>query len=183
MVAIRFMRKLAVVLALGTFVGGCFQPAGSAQVSDDTAKTRQSPCFSVEEAERFADQVVLLVNLERAEAGLAPVAPHSALQHVADEFACRMVEADFFAHLDPVTHEGPGERALAGHYRFLSVGENLASGPTTAADVMKAWMASQSHRDVILDERWQDVGVAVRLDNDGVVFWVQEFGDPAPGTR
>lgn len=183
MVAIRTMRRLALMLTLSMLVGGCFQPSSSAQIGDDTAKTRQSPCLSIEEAERFADQVVLLVNLERAEAGLAPVAPHPALQRVADDFACRMVEADFFAHRDPLTHEGPGERALAGRYRFLSVGENLASGPTTAAEVIKAWMASPSHRDVILDERWQDVGVAVRLDNDGVVFWVQEFGDPAPGTR
>jgi uncharacterized protein YkwD len=40
-------------------------------------------------------------------------------------------------------------------------------------------MESPSHRDIILDPVWREVGVAVRHGADGAVYWVQEFGDPA----
>ena len=34
-------------------------------------------------------------------------------------------------------------------------------------------------RDIILDERWKELGVAVRLGGEYAIYWVQEFGDPA----
>ena len=44
---------------------------------------------------------------------------------------------------------------------------------------MKAWMESPSHRDIILDPSWREVGIAVRTGGEYAVYWVQEFGDPA----
>ena len=53
-----------------------------------------------------------------------------------------MVAGGFFAHRDPETGAGPGERAVAANYAGYFVGENLAAGHRTAAAVMKVWMES-----------------------------------------
>ncbi len=127
----------------------------------------------------MADQVLQLVNLERAEADLPPVSRNAALEKIADDYACRMIAEDFFGHIDPITGYGPGDRAVVGRYRYYAIGENLAAGQETAAEVMKVWMDSPAHRDNILDEKWSEVGIAVRIGGDYSIYWVQEFGDPA----
>ena len=136
-------------------------------------------CIEPEEADRLSDQVLQLVNLERAGEELPPVVFSSTLQKVASDYACIMIEEGFFGHLDPVTGHGPGERAMAGKYTFYSVGENLAAGQETAADVMRVWMDSPSHREIILDPKWRELGVAVRNGGEHSIYWVMEFGDPA----
>jgi uncharacterized protein YkwD len=61
---------------------------------------------------------------------------------------------------------------------FVTLGENLAGGQTTAASVVADWMDSPGHRDNILDPRWRDMGVGVRTGGHFGVYWVQMFGDP-----
>ena len=60
-----------------------------------------------------------------------------------------------------------------------TVGENLSAGPRTPSEAMKLWMDSPSHRDIILDPTWGEVGIAVRSGGKYSFYWVQEFGDPA----
>ena len=167
---------LVTLLCTAPLLGGCFgDPFAGLAEEDSSARVN---CLTPEDADRLADQTLELVNLERAEIGLTPVAPNAELSKIADEYACRMIEQDFFGHSDPTTGHGPGERAIAGKYRFLAVGENLASGPESPAEVVQLWMESESHRDVILDSRWSDFGMGIRLAADGSIFWVQEFGEP-----
>jgi len=156
---------------LSGFSTGCFMaPPG--------ANDAQAKCIVTEDADVLADRVLQLVNLERVEAGVAPVVKSDALTGLAQDYACRMIEGGFFGHTDPDTGYGPGERAVAGKYLFWNIGENLAAGQTTAADVMRVWMDSPSHRDNILDPRWTEVGIGVRYGGADSIYWVQEFGDP-----
>lgn len=136
-------------------------------------------CLAPDEADRLADQVLELINLERATADLPPAVHNPVLSKIASDYACRMIEEGFFGHEDPLTGHGPSDRAITHKYPFYAVGENLAAGPETPAEVMRAWMDSPSHRDIILDERWTEVGIAVRTGGEFSVYWVQEFGDPA----
>jgi uncharacterized protein YkwD len=58
-------------------------------------------------------------------------------------------------------------------YRSWTVGENLLwqSPDLDAAQAMKLWMASPSHRDNLLSRRWRDVGVAaVRVESGSGPF-------------
>ena len=159
---------------------GCFvPPAADAQDGEASREYATSPCVSPEDAERTADQVLELINLERAKESLQPVAMSETLTKIAADYACHMVDGAFFGHRDPVTGHGPAERAVAGKYRFFAIGENLAAGPDTAAEVMKLWMESESHRAVILDPSWREVGIALRSGGEHGTYWVQEFGDPA----
>ena len=162
------------------FSSGCFSALTPEQLlGDSAAGSEGARCITPQEAERMADQVLLLLNLERAEQNLTPVVVNEKLTAIAEKYACSMVTEKFFGHRDPATGAGPSERAIAGRYLYYAIGENLAAGPETAADVMTAWMDSDAHRTIILDPTWRHVGIAVRAGGEYLTYWVQEFGDPA----
>ena len=156
------------------FSTGCYSTVEGGASAESAGK-----CVEPAEASRLADHVLQLVNLERAERNLPPVVVNDRLQNIAEQYACRMTEGKFFGHRDPESGDGPGERAIAGRYLHYAVGENLAADAESPAAVMKVWMASPSHRDIILDPTWREIGIAVRRDADDATYWVQEFGDPA----
>jgi uncharacterized protein YkwD len=168
------------LLAFAPLCAGCFTTAqseagaGSADGLADAAR-----CIVPDDSDRMVDQVLQLVNLERADAGLDPVIANPALQKIADDFACRMIVDDFFGHTDPGTGQGPGDRATEGKYAFYAIGENLAAGQETPAEAMRVWMQSPAHREIILDEKWSEVGLSVRFGGEFAIYWVQEFGVPA----
>ncbi len=168
------------VICLAGLASGCFstEPPGEATAAP-AQSLEAAKCITPQEAARLTDQVLELVNLERSEHDLKPVLLNGALQKIAEDYACRMVNGAFFGHRDPDTGDGPFERAVAGRYTFYAVGENLSAGPTTPAKVMQLWMQSPSHRDIILDPTWDEVGIAVRGGGEYSLYWVQEFGDPA----
>lgn len=168
-------------------VAGCFPTDAENAAAAETLRTQEeSTCLTPDEAERMADQVLELINLERTslapegnELPLAPVAMNPTLSRIANDYACRMIEENFFGHRDPITGYGPGERAIVGkYYLFHAVGENLAAGQETPAEVMRVWMESPSHADIILDSAWREVGVSVRSGGEHGIYWVLEFGDP-----
>jgi uncharacterized protein YkwD len=174
----RLRSQIQGLLAFGLVAigGGCF----ATDEGDAAAKrTDEAPCLSPEEAERLSDQVLQLVNLERAERDLSPVVVHPTLARMADDYACEMVNGKFFGHRHPVSGAGPADRAIAARYPFYAIGENLAAGSIEPAEVMRLWMESPSHRDIILDPTWKEIGIAVRAGGEHAVYWVQEFGDPA----
>ncbi len=171
--------SVVAMACLSTSVGGCF-PGGAPVDTDGLPTTTETAkCVEPEDEAILADQVLQLINLERTEAGLSPVVLEPKLSKVANAYACKMIENDFFEHLDPLTGRGPADRAIAQKYTFFAIGENLASGATTAAEVMELWMASPAHQAIILDQRWKEVGIGVRVGGKHGIYWIQEFGDPA----
>ena len=169
------------LIAAGCLIGatGCFSPTSLADnTPTDDAGSDSGKCLTAEDAVRLADRVLELVNLERAGEGLAPVLENPTLTKLAEDYACRMIDEGFFDHYDPLTGAGPAERALQQDYVFLAIGENLAAGQQTPAEVMEVWMQSPSHRAIILDPKWEEVGVAVRSGGSYAIYWVQEFGVP-----
>lgn len=121
-----------------------------------------------------------LINRERGKYELAPVSLNPVLCSIAEDFCCAMIEGRFFPqdHINPLTYEGPYDRASAGGYLFLAVGENLAAAQTTPDEAMRDWMWSPRHRDIILGAQWTEVGIGVRTGGEYGVYWVLEFGNP-----
>ena len=174
----RSLRLLAVP-GLLAFASGCNSsnaPNYKGGVGEKAADA--AACVTPEESERLADQVLQLVNLERASAGIGPVTINAQLDDVASAYACRLIEDVFFGHYDPLTGRGPGERAVAGKYLFYNLGENLAAGQETPAEVVGVWMDSPAHREVILGRAWTQAGVAVRFGGEYGIYWVLELADP-----
>jgi uncharacterized protein YkwD len=124
-----------------------------------------------------------LTNEERKDNGDLPALTYNAeLSEAAMNKAKDMFANQYFAHVSPVTGDGPGDIDNAVGYQYFIVGENLAEGDFTSdQDLLTAWMNSPEHRANILNTEYQQLGVAVlRGVYQGQTVWmaVQEFGTP-----
>ena len=73
------------------------------------------------------------------------------------------------------------ERARAAGYDWRAIGENIAEGQLSVAEVMETWMNSPGHRRNILEKGFKELGVGLALGRSGdgyQVEWVQTFGTP-----
>lgn len=124
------------------------------------------------------DKVIELTNAERLNAGVSIVKTNSDLNQAALAKAADMFENNYWAHISPTGTE-PWYFITQTGYKYKHAGENLARDFSNPTDVVKAWMASPTHRQNLLDERYQEIGVAV-LDGtiNGVetTLVVQMFG-------
>ncbi|NEA14911.1 CAP domain-containing protein, partial [Streptomyces halstedii] len=121
-----------------------------------------------------AEQVVALVNAERAKEGCGAVSGNSLLATAASRHSADMADRDYFSHTSPDGTD-PGDRITAAGYRWSTYGENIAKGQTTPAAVMEAWMNSPGHRANILNCAFKELGVGREDSSDGPV-WTQNFG-------
>ena len=120
----------------------------------------------------YAEQVVKLVNEERAKAGLP------ALKMDADITAAANVRAkeikQKFSHARP---DGSSFSSVLKEQgvSFRGSGENIAWGQKSAEQVMNGWMNSDGHRANILNPNFKNIGVGHYQDENGVNYWVQLF--------
>lgn len=117
----------------------------------------------------YADQVVTLVNQERAKAGLSPLASDSALAAMALDKAKDMYHNNYFDHNSP-TYGSPFDMMRSYGISYTYAGENIAKGQRNPQEVMDAWMNSPGHRQNILSPNFTKIGVAYYNGE-----WVQEF--------
>ncbi|MEU4210554.1 sigma-70 family RNA polymerase sigma factor [Streptomyces sp. NPDC026206] len=122
----------------------------------------------------LAQQVVDLVNSERAKAGCSPVTSNSLLDAAAQGHSDDMAARGFFNHTNP-DGKGPGERVTAAGYKWSTYGENIAYGQQSAASVMDSWMNSDGHRKNILNCSFKEIGVGINQAPGGP-RWTQVFG-------
>jgi uncharacterized protein YkwD len=68
----------------------------------------------------------------------------------------------------------------AGYGSYLIVGENIAAGAMTAAEVTQGWLDSPAHCENIMDPRFVEIGIAfaVNTSSSELVYWTQEFAAP-----
>jgi len=126
------------------------------------------------------DHVAVLdaLNAYREEYGLQTLIYSKSLERAAHAVADDIVERNFFDHIDP-DGNAPPQRAMAAGFCHEYVGENLATGFTTAEAVMEGWKASEGHNANLLHPQYAYVGIAVIRTASGGVVWVQEFAyDP-----
>lgn len=135
-----------------------------------TAKPVATPAPAVaDSASSYIQQVVALVNKERAAAGLAPVSALDSLNKVAAAKATDMRTNNYFSHTSP-TYGSPFDMMSAFGITYQALGENIAMGQKTPQEVMTAWMNSPGHKANILSTNFNYIGVG--FDNN---YWVQEF--------
>lgn len=115
------------------------------------------------------DKVIELTNKERLNAGVTTLKVNDQLNQAALAKAVDMFEHDYWAHISPTGTE-PWYFVTQSGYKYQHAGENLARDFSNPTDVVKAWMASTTHRQNLLDDRYQDIGVAVM---DGTINGVE----------
>ncbi|MDH6129906.1 sigma-70 family RNA polymerase sigma factor [Kitasatospora sp. GP82] len=142
----------------------------SASRSSTTARSAPAPTS-------ISQQVIDLVNTERATAGCAPVRDNAKLRAAAQGQSDDMAARNFFDHTNP-DGAGPQARIEAAGYRWSTWGENIARGQSDAAAVMDTWMHSPGHRANILNCAFTELGVGVHQGSGGP-WWTQDFGAPS----
>ncbi len=120
--------------------------------------------------------MISLVNQQRAAAQCPAVRPSPVLTQVAQAHSV-------WQTTHGMSHEGAGgsqvsDRVSAAGYQWSRVGENVAYGYPSAAEVMQAWMASPGHKANILTCDFTQIGVGVAADPRGRLYWTQVFATP-----
>jgi len=133
----------------------------SGHPTDETAVDRNN----------FAEDVLDLVNRERAKEGLKPLRLSYDLGRAAETRAHEIVKK--FSHTRPngkscftvIKNQGRG------------VGENIAAGATSPKQVVSEWMNSPGHRANIMNPDYRELGVAYVYDGYAEYrhYWVQMF--------
>lgn len=122
--------------------------------------------------------IVRLTNVERQRLNLPLLTLDSQLSAAAARKAADMFARNYWAHVSPIGTQ-PWAFITDAGYSYRYAGENLARDFADPQSVVNAWMASPSHRDNLLSNRYQDIGVAVMdgtLDGHDTTLVVQMFG-------
>jgi uncharacterized protein YkwD len=172
-ITIRMMLGRAVAVITGAFVLSALMliTASIAEVGVATAKAgkckwaNRGPRHVTPRHARHA--VVCQINKKRRKHGLNAVDSKYALRKAGKRHSRYMLRHGCFAH------QCPGERDLVGRIHATSylpcncswrVGETLAWGTRgrgTPRAIVKSWMHSPPHRQVLLDRRLRNVGIGL----------------------
>ena len=131
--------------------------------------------------------VICLINQSRSQHNLRPLRGSAPLLSAAQFHSDAMDSQDFFSHEG--SDGSPAARAAAAGYmqgaRDWSIGENLGYGAGSAGSpgaMVRAWMGSPEHRQVILERFWRQVGVGVTEgsplgpDSPGMATYTVDLG-------
>ncbi|GAB4124056.1 MAG: CAP domain-containing protein [Roseiflexaceae bacterium] len=177
-VATQFITLIALLLLSSAALGQAQEGPGT-QVTENYVYLPHitNPELSTEQ------QILALVNAERAAAGCPALTLNSKLTQAAYLHAQDMLQNDFFSHTGS-NGSSVGTRVTAQGYPWRRVAENIAAGYNSPESVMEGWMTSDGHRANILNCNYTQLGVGYIYDaNDGGSvdynhYWVQVFATP-----
>ena len=120
----------------------------------------------------YVQEVVDLVNAERAKEGLSPLTLDTKVQAAAQVRAKECEQS--FSHTRP---DGTSfSTALKEqNVSYRSAGENIAWGQKSPQEVMNGWMNSSGHRANIMNPDYTTIGVGYYQNANGTNYWCQLF--------
>jgi hypothetical protein len=127
-----------------------------------------------------ATQVINETNAERAKADLPPLIHNALLTQAATAKAAHMFKEDYWAHVAP-DGTTPWFFFKQAGYAYAVAGENLARDFGDTETMIKAWMDSPTHKENMINPKYQEIGVAVvngKLQGMETTLVVQLFGKP-----
>jgi len=126
-----------------------------------------------------SNRLLEITNQKRAEQGLAPLIINEKLQEAARQKASAMFSANCWSH--NCSGRTPWWFFKNSGYNYLYAGENLARDFADSESIVSAWMNSPTHRDNILNGKYQEIGFSVVdgvLNGEETTLVVQLFGTP-----
>jgi uncharacterized protein YkwD len=116
-------------------------------------------------------EILRLTNIERQKAGLKLLKYNTTLEEGA-----KIRSIEIITHFSHTRPDGTRFFTVFGpDFLYRNIGENLASGFRSPEQVVAAWMNSESHRANILNEKFEELSVAITRGEDGKYRWVQIF--------
>ncbi len=156
-------RKISAVLCALFMIGA----SGAALMPVHASAAEASAAVS----QNAVDQVVALVNQERAAQGLNPLKAVPALHQAAEIRSQELVTS--FSHTRPDGRSCSTVLNDTG-IAWRTTGENIAYGYSSPEAVMEGWMNSAGHRANILNQNFDSIGIGV-ISQNGVLYWTQIF--------
>ncbi|WP_453997172.1 CAP domain-containing protein [Bacillus nitroreducens] len=121
-------------------------------------KLSKSESMEVEKGNKA--QIYDLTNIYRNRHGLHPLKGDEQLAEVAYLHSKDMQINDFFDHFSP-TNGGLAERLEKGEISYQLAGENIAAKYVDGIAAVEGWLNSQGHRETLLNEEYNYLGVGV----------------------
>lgn len=126
---------------------------------DDASETPTPTPTPTPSTGDLEQQVLVLVNQERAKVGLQPLTFESHLIQAAETHSQNMALQDFVSHTGADGSE-PSDRIRATGFQITGLwGENIFIGGSTPEQAVNWWMNSPDHRASILDSDFTQIGV------------------------
>lgn len=119
----------------------------------------------------YEQEVVTLVNAERAKYGLSALTLDAALCGYARVKSQDMHDQRYFSHTSP-SYGSPFDMMRNFGVSYQYAGENIAMGYSSPAAVVNAWLNSEGHRANILSANYTSIGVGYVADGG---YWTQWF--------
>ncbi|NBT57411.1 CAP domain-containing protein [bacterium] len=149
---------------------GCAFLAAALIVLFSSASYRATPETQIKkEAYPFRKKLLDLHNKERIGWGYKPLEMDERLCNYAQNHAEKMAKEESLEHSRMSDLQKVNESSY--------VGENIAWGQDTEADVVSAWMWSPRHRWNILGSNYGKAGFGAAKDSDGRYYWCVVFSD------
>ena len=111
-------------------------------------------------ADLNAQKIIALTNDIRQQYGLSPLKENPLLDAAAKQKAEDMFQNNYFSHFSP-TGVSPWYWINKSGYNYHYAGENLAMNFIDSEEVVRAWLNSPGHRENLLNNNYQDIGIAV----------------------
>ena len=121
------------------------------------------------------DQVLTLVNAERAKAGCSPLTENAKLTKAAQDHSQDMADHQNMSHTGS-DGSSMADRLTRVGYAFRTAGENVAYGYDSPESVMDGWMNSPGHKANILNCAFKEIGIGLAQPG---FYWTQDFGATA----
>jgi hypothetical protein len=107
-----------------------------------------------------ANELMNRVNNERTQRFIPALTTNTKLISAASSKASDMLKRSYFAHIDPDGKEVWPRIENAGYKPWITLGENLAMDFDNAPELVAAWMNSPSHRENIVNPKFEDQGLS-----------------------
>ncbi len=163
---------------LWCWIPSCEQPSCPSETPDtpaqpDIPETPEQPDDpgSVPGVLAYEQEVVRLVNAERASYGLPALSIRADLCQYARIKSQDMHDSGYFSHTSP-NYGSPFDMMKSFDITYSHAGENIAMGYSTPEAVVSAWMNSEGHRANILSASYTELGVGYVADGG---YWTQWF--------
>ena len=152
--------------------GNCEKPSESETPAEPVKPAE--PETPAQSSASYEQQVLALVNEQRANYGLSPLSYSNELEAVAYAHSRDMAQNNYFNHTN-LSGQSPFDRIKAAGISYRSAAENIAAGQKTPQEVVNAWMNSAGHRANILNSSVTKMGVGIYSGGSYGIYWTQLF--------
>jgi len=175
-------------------LGRLYQMQGQEESAKEAYRTHQLLALlgeATDDADSFMVQLaeaegrmIFFINRERITRGLSVLKPSEKLSKCARDHSTEMMKLDYFGHVSPVKRHATSLDRFVEVYgcKPRALAENLARrygtlysfSPEKVAETHADLMKSPRHRDSILWDKVQEVGVGIAVNEHGD-YWITEM--------